>query len=260
MDNMARFWRNLDLKRLSIPEDLRLKKDCVSVKEGFKDIDEAKVFYREGVPLADTAPSPVSVLLLHGQMFSSKTWLELGTLHTLSAMGYQTVAIDLPGFANSPPAKIQDRASFLHSIIINFGLTHPVIISPSMSGHFSLPYLVQNWKNLAGFVPVAPVGFEVLEELPNCRDPSIKNQVYKPLQEFLYDPIPDLSSIQTPTMVVFGEKDRSRSSALLNLLPMSQCQEIPNGRHPAYLDNPNLWHQLLYNFLESLSHTYSADI
>lgn len=53
-------------------------------------------------------------------------------------------------------------------------------------------------------------------------------------------------------MVVFGEKDRSRSSALLSLLPVSQCQEIPNGSHPAYLDNPTLWHQLLYNFLRAL--------
>ncbi|GIX88755.1 hypothetical protein CEXT_475091 [Caerostris extrusa] len=256
---MARFWRNLDLKRLSLPEDLRLKKDCISVNEGIKSIDQAQVFYREALPLPESTSSAISVLLLHGQMFSSKTWLDLGTIHILSAMGYHTVAIDLPGFANSPKVEIRDRASFLHSVIRNFGMNCPVVISPSMSGRFSLPYLLCNWKNIAGFVPVAPVGIEILEELPACKDPSIKNEVYKPLQEFLYDPIPDLSHIQTPTMVVFGEKDRSRSSALLSLLPMSQCQEIPNGRHPAYLDNPNLWHQLLYNFLGSLSNTYCLE-
>lgn len=61
---------------------------------------------------------------------------------------------------------------------------------------------------------------------------------------------------QTPTMVVFGEQDRSRSSALLSLLPNSQCQEIPNGRHPAYLDDPNLWHQLMYNFLCEVANSH----
>ncbi|GFR02136.1 hypothetical protein TNCT_500781 [Trichonephila clavata] len=256
---MSRFWKNLDLKQLSIPEDIRLKKDCIAINEGVKVIDQANVFYREALPVNDSPPSIISVLLLHGQMFSSKTWLDLGTLHILPAMGYRAVAIDLPGYANSPPVKISDRASFLHSVIQSFGLQYPVIISPSMSGTFSLPYLLQNWKGIAGYVPVAPVGIEVLEELPPHKNPSVQNEVYEPLQEFLYDPVPDLSHIQTPTMVVFGERDRTRSSALLNLLPMSQCQEIPNGRHPAYLDNPNLWHQLLYNFLERLSHTYSLE-
>lgn len=65
---------------------------------------------------------------------------------------------------------------------------------------------------------------------------------------------------QTPTMVVFGEKDRSRSSALLSLLPVSQYQEIPNGSHPAYLDNPDLWHQLLYNFLKAVEKTYCLEL
>ncbi|XP_015907734.2 putative protein-lysine deacylase ABHD14B [Parasteatoda tepidariorum] len=249
---MSQHWKHLDLKALPIPDDIILKKDCVTVNEGFKNVEKAEVFYREALPPNDSQTHPISVLLLHGQMFSSQTWLNLGTIQMLAAMGYRTIAVDLPGYVNSPAVKISDKGSFLQSLLESFNMEKPVIVSPSMSGSYALPFLVKHSEKLAGYVPVAPVGIENLENLPGCTDLPVKNQVYVPLQPFLHDPVPDLSFIKTPTMVVFGERDRSRSSALLNLLPNSQCQEIPNGRHPAYLDNPNLWHQLLYNFLLKL--------
>ena len=44
-----------------------------------------------------------------------------------------------------------------------------------------------------------------------------------------------------------------RSRADLTLLPSStQPQELPGAGHPAYLDQPRLWHQLLHNFLVTL--------
>lgn len=254
------FWQTMDLKKLTIPEEILLSKESIKICDGNKIVNDLKIFYREALPTSDDQPTAISVLLLHGKMFSSKTWLDLGTIHILAAMGFRTVAVDIPIHACDPQIATQDRVTFLQNVIQAFSLSHPVIVSPSMSGFLSLPYLLKHWKSLAGYIPVAPVGFEVLEELPANKDLGIKKQVYAPLQEFLFDPIPDLSHIQTPTMIVFGEKDRSRSSALLSLLPVSQCQEIPNGRHPAYLDNPNLWHQLLYNFLKAVEETYCLEV
>ncbi|XP_076337444.1 protein ABHD14A-like isoform X2 [Tachypleus tridentatus] len=55
-----------------------------------------KVFYHEVLP-KDTCNFHISILLLHGAVFSSKTWLDLGTIQVLAAMGYQTVAMDVRG-------------------------------------------------------------------------------------------------------------------------------------------------------------------
>jgi len=54
----------------------------------------SQIFYRECLP---EHPSPLVVLLLHGQSFSSQTWVELGTLQFLASLGYRAVAVDIPG-------------------------------------------------------------------------------------------------------------------------------------------------------------------
>lgn len=240
------FWRNLNLEENEIPPDVKQKSQSIDVTESTGVVDNVHVFYREAKP---ESLNHVSLLLLHGAAFSSKTWLDLGTIRLTAAMGYHTVAIDLPGYGNTPAVEISKRAEFLDHIIQHFKLDHPVIVSPSMSGYYSLLYLLKNGNKMAGYIPVAPVGIDVIEKLPAASEDYWSSSVYKPLQHLLYTPLPDLRNVKTPTMVVFGEKDRTRSSALLSLLPNSQCKEIPNGRHPAYLDDPDLWHKLLYNFL-----------
>ena len=37
------------------------------------------------------------VVLLHGAAFKSETWLNLGTINILAAMGHHVIALDLPG-------------------------------------------------------------------------------------------------------------------------------------------------------------------
>lgn len=120
-----------------------------------------KIFYREA-----TGPHPhQQVLLLHGQAFTSQIWLVLGTLNNLAAWGYRAVAVDLPGFgkSDSAPSISADPGSFLSGLIDTLELLSGgsiVIISPSMSGRFSLPFLISHPENVKGYVPVAPVATE----------------------------------------------------------------------------------------------------
>ncbi|XP_076330763.1 putative protein-lysine deacylase ABHD14B [Tachypleus tridentatus] len=190
-----------------------------------------KVFYREALP-KDTSNFHISILLLHRAAFSSKTCLDLGTIQVLAVMGYRTVAMDIPGFGNSERARISNRGEFTYDVVKALNLIRPVVVSPSMSGAFALPYLVKHSTDMGGYVPVAPGATSILERQP-CGNGQSK----------------EMSLDSTPTLVVFGEYDRGKNSALLCLLPRSQGVEIPRGNHPAYLTSPGLWHKLLYNFL-----------
>lgn len=52
----------------------------------------------------------------------------------------------------------QGRRTFLERVFQELGMQRPVLVSPSMSGRFSLPFLLAHGDQLAGFVPIAPVG------------------------------------------------------------------------------------------------------
>jgi abhydrolase domain-containing protein 14 len=117
-----------------------------------------KVFHRD-VTLQSSTPPTKQVLLLHGQAFSSDNWHTLGTLTFLAALGHRAVAVDLPGYGRSTPSHVQNTLAFMEALVevLKLGPT-PIIISPSMSGSFSIPYLVAHPERVGGYVPVAPVG------------------------------------------------------------------------------------------------------
>lgn len=145
-----------------------------------------KVFYQDFTLPRGSTPPTQQVLLLHGQSFTSKNWLDLGTLTLLASLGHRAVAIDLPGYGKSVPSPpVSDSLEFMENLIkvLKLGPT-PVIISPSMSGKFSLPYLVSHPNRVKGYVPVAPGNTEsYIEEFP-----SIK--VRRPRPHFPPPPLP----------------------------------------------------------------------
>ncbi|KFO82387.1 Alpha/beta hydrolase domain-containing protein 14A, partial [Cuculus canorus] len=92
----------------------------------------------------------------------------------------------LPGHGDSPPAKTvttaQGRVAFLDHVLQELGMRRPVLISPSMSGRFALPFLMARGDRLAGFVAVAPVG---------TKDYTSKQYQW----------------VQTPTLILYGDRD-----------------------------------------------------
>jgi abhydrolase domain-containing protein 14 len=208
-----------------IPEDIVAKSSDVSTTQGHRTVQGCQVFFRQTSPL--TTPKE-EVLLLHGAHFSSKTWSDLKTLQQLTAMGHRTVAIDIPGFGQSS-GSITDPADFLAEILSTFNLNSPIIISPSLSGKISLPFLVKYPEKVKGFMPIAPVDTEnYVKEFP---------------------------SITVATVIVYGELDEDlgrESTKNLQNLPNTSEVEIPGAGHAAYMDRPEIWNTMLYNYLRSL--------
>ena len=172
---------------------------------------------------------PTSILLLHGARFTSQTWRELGTIAILAAAGHHVVAVDLPGFGDSAPSSVPRDEYLARALGELLPAGRVVIVSPSMSGGFSLPFVARQSGRVAGYVPVAPVGIDTYRAA--------------------------LERVDVPTLVVWGEND--------DVIPVSQADVLAdalNGRtlilggasHPAYLDRPADFHDALLEFLAGL--------
>jgi abhydrolase domain-containing protein 14 len=155
----------------------------------------AETFRVRALVSASTASQARSapVLLLHGASFNADTWATLGTLKLLSAAGYATAAIDLPGAmggGTTPSGRVplQRRGALLVGVLDALdwrtGTVH--VVAPSASGRFALPMLLRAPERVASFVPVAAVGLE--------------GTVEKMLMEAE-------SARALPTLLVYGERD-----------------------------------------------------
>lgn len=180
-------------------------------------------------PSAEDAP--LTVLFLHGASYSSRIWDDRGILDDVAAEGYRAVAVDLPGYGDTPDDGPGDE-EWLKGVIDGLGGPEKVVVvSPSMSGDYSLSYLgYLPDEQLSGFVAVAPVGIE---------------QFLRP---------PDAPSV--PTLLVWGSDDDlipiSQAKALQEQLPGSELEVIEGGSHAPYDDHPDEFTALLIGFLEQL--------
>lgn len=179
--------------------------------------------------LAAGSPEAPTVLLLHGGRFSSQDWRELGTLEFLARQGYRALALDLPGFGGSEASELSHE-KFLGALAPLVSDRPMVVVSPSMSGRFSLPLVIDRPSLLAGFVPVAPAA--VAENLKG------------------------LQGSKVPTLIFWGGNDRmipaKLGEQLSAVMPNSRLVVLEGASHPCYLDRPLDFHRELLQFLRGL--------
>lgn len=191
------------------------------------EVASAEVHYLETDP-----PEGFPVLLLHGASFQAEAWRELGVVAALAERGYHVVAVDLPGFGLSPSARA-DPEVWLEQCIAALGLSRPAVVSPSMSGRFSLPLATKASQSISAFVAVAPT--------------SIREHVT------------DLKQITVPVLAVWGDRDHTIPLAMADLL----LREVPHGRkallcgagHACYMNDTRAFLDVLLTFLDELPRT-----
>lgn len=227
----AIFWRSVNLQAEKVPPQIVDSSSSVSVNTNYINILGINTFYREANPPEGVTSSGEVAVLLHGMAFKSETWLNLRTIHLLAAMGHRIIAIDLPGYGETKDKlpDVTEPGVFLQSFMAELKANHPILVSPSMSGRFSLPYIIQNPEDLSGYVPVAPINSKTI--------------------------ISVAAKLTIPTLIIYGENDHNlgfQSRDNLINIPTSQAVVIPKANHPAYLDNPDMFHELLYNFIKQV--------
>jgi len=177
--------------------------------------------------LSVSNPDGRDVLMLHGMSFRADTWKGLGTLDALGAAGYDVVAADMPGFGDT--LKCGTGADkVLVGLIEKLGLDRPVLVGPSMGGRISLNFALDHPELVGGLVLVGCVSVE-------------ENRAR-------------LKTIRVPVFIVWGSRDHiapmSNAELLNKEVRGSRLLVIEGAKHPAYLDEPELWHRELVNFLD----------
>jgi pimeloyl-ACP methyl ester carboxylesterase len=199
---------------------------AASIASEFVRVKGAKIHYLEaGDP---TAPC---VLFLHGASFSAQTWAEIGSLQFLAARGYRAISVDLPSYGQSESfSSSGDRAEFLTEFFQAIGITQPVLVSPSMSGGYSLSLLAHSPERLSGFVAVAPVG---IHRYAN-----------------------ELEGVELPVLGIWGSNDSivpaKQADRLVELMPNARKVILADAGHACYMRATDDFHKYLFKFLEEL--------
>jgi len=175
---------------------------------------------------ANVKGTAVPVVLLHGAAFSSRNWVELGTLERLAEAGHPVFAVDLPGFGLSPPST-EPADGLLAKLLDELHLARAVVVTPSMSGRFALPFVAGTPERCAGLVAVAPVEIDQYA--------------------------PRLAGSTVPALLVWGSEDHivplAKAETLRASFEDARLEVLEGARHPCYLDEPERFHELLLGFL-----------
>jgi abhydrolase domain-containing protein 14 len=167
-----------------------------------------------------------TLLFLHGMKFNAGTWRDLGTLDLLGGEGYEALALDLPGFGESPACDL-DPVKVLEQLIINQKIDKPVLVGPSMGGKVALAFALAHPELVGGLVFIGAVGVEERKE--------------------------QLSTINVPTLIVWGSEDAisplANGHLLAERIPDASLVLVQGAPHPCYLDQPDIWHWELTSFL-----------
>ncbi|NXG37210.1 ABHEA protein, partial [Dromaius novaehollandiae] len=129
------------------------------------------------------------------------------------------------GHGDSPPSEMvateRGRVALLEHVLQELAMRRPVLVSPSMSGRFTVPFLLAWGGRLAGFVPIAPAG---------TKDYAAER--YR--------------QVQTPTLILYGDGDVGLGpQALRSLrhLPRHRAAVLRGAGHACYLDRPGDFHR-----------------
>ena len=111
------------------------------------------------------------------------------------------------------------------------GIKNAIVIGPSMGGKIALEFALENPEKVAGLVLIGAVGVQ------ENRD--------------------NLKELPAKTLIVWGENDQisdpANGTVLNKEVSGSQLVIFKGAKHPCYLEQPELWHNTLLDFVKTVA-------
>ncbi|VDM52940.1 unnamed protein product [Angiostrongylus costaricensis] len=224
-----------------IPENARKLAHLVEVHEKRTEVGNHSVFYREAQP-PDSHYTKAVIVFLHGQSYSSSTWMDRGSLSTFAALGYHCIAPDLPGSGQTrgPALSVHDKPQFLLSFLSVLGVRQVIAVTASMAAQYVLPLLARDIFVCA--VGIAPSNTHEIVQPALYRTPILvlwARAIILTIDSFSLSMIGDYDTSLGPT-----------AAANLRLLPNARLHKIANAGHACYLNNPQAFEEVCVNFFD----------
>lgn len=174
-----------------------------------------------------------TAVFLHGAKFASDYWLSSGTLQMVAESGVRALAIDLPGYGRTRALPYSDnnmRAELLLAVVEHASQRNNdtiILISPSMSGRYSIPFLDRHGTLVTSYVAIAPIG---VKDWGGPWEDTHK---------------------RVCALAIYGSDDAMAPQAdiLIKYFHYSYKVIVPNAGHRCYEDQPALFNPVLLKFL-----------
>lgn len=168
---------------------------------------------------------PPNVILLHGQNTTAKTWEDVGVMKALANAGHSAIALNMPGEDTDLTPE-----AWLNTCMIKMNINKPIMVTPSLSTEYIIPYITKFPERISAWVSVA--------------------NMYLDRYYTLY---PD---IKFPVLAIWGEMDKYApvefAEKLATNVKNGQYKIIKGATHSPFQTNPKEFNEILIDFINSL--------
>jgi abhydrolase domain-containing protein 14 len=197
-------------------------------------------FRIKAAPYLGADMSKPVVVLFHGFSFNLDVWGKTGTYRELERRSIPYLGVDLPRGKETQTQKknlpqLSDYVPLLEKLFREAGIrarAKIIIVGPSMGGAFALTYATERKDQVLGLILVAPSLSGINQEL--------------------------LETLDVPVLLIWGDRDtifpvEDKGREIKRLLSHSKLLIVKRARHPVYLDRPEEFHELFFDFIEELT-------
>lgn len=225
----------------------------------------------------------MTLVILHGWGQNKSHWQSISSMLKNIQRDINIVALDLPGFGSEPLVSsdwgIPEYSEWVKEKISELKLNDVVLLGHSFGGRISSYIAKGNPEWLKALIlygapciyrPTTKTKLKIklhktLKKLGLRRTKTTNSELNEADQKGLgnifrkavvFDQTEELKKINTPTLIVWGEKDdvsELRIGKEINtLIKDSKLIVLENVGHNAHLENPNIFYGTIKKYLENL--------